>query len=79
MTAYGQLVARHRLPLLAGQGGSFGLLRGDWGWVYRAVVWLIAAGFAIGLAIWAVKSMSVQVAILVGAAIIAGAIWLTRR
>jgi len=54
-------------------------LRGDWGRVYRAVVWLIAAGFAIGLAIWAVKSMSVQVAILVGAAIIAGAIWLMRR
>jgi hypothetical protein len=43
------------------------------------VVWLIAAGFAIGLAIWAVRSMSVQVAIPVGAAIIAGAIWLMRR
>jgi hypothetical protein len=43
------------------------------------VGWLIAAGFAIGLAIWAVRSMSVQVAIPVGAAIIAGAIWLMRR
>jgi hypothetical protein len=65
--------------VLAGQGRSFRLLRGDWGRVYRAAVWLIAASFAIGLAIWAVKSMSVQVAILVGAAIIAGAIWLMRR
>ena len=49
------------------------------GRLYRGLLWLIVGGLAIWLALWAVRSMSVQVAVLVGALIIAGAIWLTRR
>jgi hypothetical protein len=52
---------------------------GGLGLVFRGVLRLIAACLVVGLAIRAVTLMSVQVAILVGAAIIAGAIWLTRR
>lgn len=55
--------------------GALGAL----GRVYRGVLQLIAVVLVIGLAIWAVKAMSVQVAILLGAAVIAGTIWLTRR
>ena len=48
-------------------------------WLLRAVLWVIAAGLAIWLVVWAVKSMSIPVAIIVGAIIIAGAITAARR
>jgi len=47
--------------------------------VWRAFLLLIVGGLAIALAIWAVNSMSIPVAILVGAVSIAGAIGAARR
>jgi len=48
-------------------------------WLLRAVLWVIGLGLAYWLVMWTVKSMSIPVAIIVGALIIAGAITATRR
>jgi len=48
-------------------------------WLLRAALWLVVAGFAIWLVVWAIRSMSVPVAIIAGALIIAGAISQARR